>query len=122
MTKAIVTMMMAAVAMQAETLTAKVEFPFVASGVKMAAGPYRVIPVANDQYAIHNEKTGKKIFLMGFQSAAEKGRAAAGSHLAFACGTGECVLTQVWTESRGVANGKAMRSLEAAPTVTVAMR
>jgi len=31
--------------MQAETLIAKVNFPFAASGVKMPAGAYRVTPL-----------------------------------------------------------------------------
>lgn len=126
MTKAIVTMMMAAVAMQAETLVAKVEFPFAASGVAMPAGKYQIQPVTNEKYSIRHEATGKKIVLMGFTSAADRDRTMPGSHLGFACAAGKCVLTQVWAGGLGVKNQKVRRELEAgvAPVqvATVGMR
>jgi len=126
MTKAIVTMMMAAVAMQAETLVAKVEFPFAASGVAMPAGEYQVEPGAFEKYSIRHQTTGKKIVLMGFTSAAERDRTKPEAHLGFACAAGKCVLTQVWAGNRGVENQKVRRELEAgvAPVqvATVAMR
>jgi hypothetical protein len=126
MTKAIVTMMMAAVAMQAETLVTKIEFPFVASGETMPAGKYQVQPVANEKYSIRHEATGKKIVLMGFTSAADRDRTKPEAHLGFACAAGKCVLTQVWAGDRGVENQKVQRELEVgvAPVqvATVAMR
>ena len=115
MTKAIVTMMMAAVAMQAETLVTKIEFPFVASGVPMPAGAYKVMPVANYKYAIRHEETGKKIVLMGFEVAADRSRTTPESHLGFACAAGKCVLTQLWAAGRGLENQKVRRDLEAGP-------
>ena len=113
MTKAIVTMMMAAVAMQAESLVAKVEFPFAASGVAMPAGAYKVEPVSSYKYSIRHEATGKKVILMGFELASERSRTKAESHLGFACAEGKCVLTQVWAGSQGVVNDKVRRELEA---------
>lgn len=126
MTKAIVTMMLAAVAMQAETMIAKVEFPFVASGVPMPAGKYQVEPIANEKYSIRHDGTGKKIVLMGFASAAERSRTKPESHLGFACVGAKCVLTQVWMGQRGFENQKVRRELEggveAVQVATVAMR
>jgi hypothetical protein len=126
MTKMIVTMVMAAVAMQAETLVAKVEFPFVASGVPMPAGSYKVLPVANYKYSIRHEVTGKKIVLMGFEVAAERSRTKPEAHLGFACAGSKCVLTQIWEGGRGMENQKVRRELEAGAeavqVATVAMR
>jgi hypothetical protein len=126
MTKAIVTMMMAAVAMQAESLVAKVEFPFAASGMAMPAGAYRVEPVANQKYSIRHEATGKKVILMGFELAAERSRTKPEAHLGFACAGSKCVLTQVWAGRQGVVNDKVRRELEAGgeavQVATVAMR
>lgn len=113
MTKAIVTMVMAAVAMQAETLVAKVEFPFVASGVPMPAGTYRMEPVSSYKYSIRHEATGKKILLMGFEVAAVRSRTKPESHIGFACAAGKCVLTQVWANGKGMENEKVRRELEA---------
>ncbi len=126
MTKAIVTMMMAAVAMQAETMVTKIEFPFVASGVPMPAGDYKVLPVANYKYSIRHEATGKRVVLMGFEVAADRSRTKPESHLGFACAAGKCVLTQVWAGGRGMENQKVRRELEsgveAVQVATVAMR
>lgn len=113
MTKAIVTMVMAAASMQAETLIAKVHFPFAASGVKMPAGAYRVVPTAQGSFSVENEVTGKKVVLMGFSSASDRNRATAGLHLGFACAASGCALTQVWLADRGIENGKVRRELEA---------
>lgn len=112
MTKAIVTMLMAAASMQAETLIAKVHFPFAASGVKMPAGAYRVTPTAQGSISVQNQATGKSVVLMGFSSASGRDRTAAGSHLGFACAASGCALTQVWMSDRGVENQKVRRELE----------
>ena len=113
MTRTIVTMMMAAMAMQAETLVAKVEFPFVASGVPMPAGSYKLYPVANQKYSIRHEESGKKIFLMGFNVAVNGSRTKPESHLGFACVASKCVLTQVWASGKGMENQRVRRELEA---------
>ena len=112
MTKAIVTMMMAVVSMQAETMIAKINFPFAASGVRMPAGIYNVAPTGQGLFTVQNNFTGKAVVLIGFSSASENNRAMAKSHLSFACGVSGCALTQVWLKDRGVENQKVRRELE----------
>ncbi len=121
MTKAILTMMMAAASMQAETLIAKINFPFAASGVRMAAGSYFVAPTAQGLISVENRETGKKVVLMGFGSASDRNRASTNSHLSFACAASGCALTQVWLADRGLENQRVRREFEPAQVAVVAM-
>jgi len=55
MTKALIVTVLAAVSMKAETLQAKITFPFVVSGVSIPAGEYRIGPVG----PVHDQRPGK---------------------------------------------------------------
>ena len=113
MTKALVVARLAAVSMKAETLVAKVTFPFVVSGVPMPAGEYRIGPVGLGRHTISNARTGKKVILTGFGTAANASRGPVASHLGFACTESRCALSQVWFESTGVENRKVREQMEA---------
>ena len=113
MTKALVVAMLAAVSMKAETLEAKVTFPFVVSGVPMPAGEYRIGAVGLGRHTISNAKTGKKVILTGFGTAANQSRSPVAPHLGFTCSASRCALSQVWFESAGVENRRVREQMEA---------
>ncbi len=113
MTKALIVTMLAAVSMKAETLEAKVTFPFVVSGVPMPAGEYRIGPVGLGRYTISNAATGKRVILTGFGSAAKVSRGPVSPHLGFVCAASRCALSQVWFERVGVENRGVRERMEA---------
>jgi hypothetical protein len=113
MTKALVVAMLAAVSMKAETLVAKVTFPFVVSGVPMPAGEYKISPVGPGRYTIGDRISGKKVILNGFGTAGNASRGPVAPHLGFACTESRCALSQVWFESTGVENRKVREQMEA---------
>lgn len=113
MTKAMVVTILAAASMQAETMTAKIVFPFEASGQQMAAGTYEVTPVANLKYSIRNTATGKKIILMGFGIVTNASTVRQNPRLEFTCAGQRCALTEVWSERDGVANRQVREALGA---------
>jgi len=113
MTKALIVTVLAAVSMKAETLQAKITFPFVVSGVSMPAGEYRIGPVGPGRYTISDRVSGKKVILNGFGVAGNGSRGPVAPHLGFTCTASKCALSQVWFESNGVENRKVREQMEA---------
>ena len=118
MTKALVMMIFAAAGMQAETLVAKITFPFEVSGVRMEAGDYAVARLGNS-FTMRNQQTGKAVALVAFFPG---DRSENKRQLQFACAAQRCALTAVRMPGISQESSKALKSIEAeAAPVQVAM-